>query len=284
MKMRRQIRICARAFASFFVLILYSQSLSDDRCRVIREKPVTSTNQGGYSFDYYSILGSNCRLFRVRNHPGGLKTPVLWKSSVEVFFNAILAECPASAANCGWIEVSKSAWKPYEDKTLLTYGVNRDEYKEEPEAFCEAQRQPTLKESLLPMITSIIGSIGDADGKPVVLGIRVSSSVAEISNDGFKIRYVISALPKASPFVIGSSQTSADLDDKTATIIWEAVDSSTFLQQLSKAETKRLEPGATLTIDVPARKVEVGWQSLIVMKDGKRIFTTTAPAYKPKPE
>ena len=135
--MQRKMRICVPAFAPFLVLILYSQSLSDDRCTVIREKPVTSTNQGGYSFDYYSILGSNCRLFRVRNHPGGLKTPVLWKSSAEVFFDVILAECPASAANCRWIEVSKSAWKPYEDKTLLTCGVNRDEYKEEPEAFAK---------------------------------------------------------------------------------------------------------------------------------------------------
>ena len=134
------------------------------------------------------------------------------------------------------------------------------------------------------MITSIIGPIGDANGKPVVLGIRVSSSVAESSNDGFRLKYLVSALPNTSPFIIGSSQTSALVDDKAATIIWEAAESSTFLQQLSRAETKRLEPGGTLTIEVPARKLEVGWQSLIVMKDGKPIFTTTAPAYKPKPE
>ena len=46
---------------------IYSQSAT---CRVNVDLPIGVTNQKGYSFDYQSGKGAECRRYRLRNEPG----------------------------------------------------------------------------------------------------------------------------------------------------------------------------------------------------------------------
>ena len=157
-------------------LCLPFQAFAETPCQIVEERPVGSTNQGGYFFDYYSGKGSDCRIVKLRNHPGGLATPVRWNSKEDVLIDTTLAGCASSAKICDWIQVGVPNSLTYVGATLLSYGVSKDEYKETPDAYCVAQRQAAVASGeRTPMITSISGPISDAKGKPISVGIRVSS-------------------------------------------------------------------------------------------------------------
>jgi len=247
--------------------------------KIVEEKPTLSTNQGGFSFDYGMALGKDCKIVKLHNHPGRLRTPVKWASPKEIFIDTTLVECPSSG-NCDWVNVKIPAWNTYSDKTTLGYGVNRDQYQQDPEAYCNGQRQAA---SPIPLITSISGPISDAKGDPIVVGVEVSCTVIPNAiKKVFQLRYVIAALQNGVSFQVGSSQSSAQ--GSSMTLLWESAESSEFLQELKRAEVKRVDSERTLVIEVSAPAIEVESKPLTLIQSGQAIFTTTAPAYRPKEE
>jgi hypothetical protein len=160
----------------------------------------------------------------------------------------------------------------------LSYGVNKDEYKENPETYVEAQRQASISSSLLPLITTISGPITDAWGKPVEIGIRVASYATRNAENGFRLRYVFNLLPEGAETEIGTISTKAE--GAGITVVWQSMESPSFANDLAKMETRKLKP--ELTVEMVSPSIEVGWNPLILTQGGKRIFSTTAPAYRAK--
>lgn len=56
-------------------------------CSVKTDLPIGVTNQNGYSFDYQSGNGPKCRRYRLRNKPGKVLTPPIWKDKTETFLD-----------------------------------------------------------------------------------------------------------------------------------------------------------------------------------------------------
>jgi hypothetical protein len=251
---------------------------SAEECKIVQEKSVGSTAQGGYSFDYYSGRGRNCRVYKLRNHPGRLKTPVLWRSGAEVFLGVILNTCLGSAKACDWIAISKPSWKPYGDTSLLSYGLLKDEYEEKPETYVEAQRQASVGGDVRPLITTISGPITDAAGESVQIGIRVTSHATRNAENAFQLKYVFTQLPNGAETEIGTTETRAE--GAGITLVWQSVESPSFVSSLAKIETRKLRP--ELTVEIVSPSIEVSWNQLILEQRGKPILTTTAPAYRSK--
>ncbi len=104
-------------------------------CRATRTLPIGIATQGGYRFEYESGHSAHCRVYRVRNTSGKVLTPVLRRDDRETFLDVDIPACPATAS-CRWIDSRIiGASPPLTDKSKLGYGINKDEYHDEPDAF-----------------------------------------------------------------------------------------------------------------------------------------------------
>src|SRR5947207_2579995 len=74
-------------------LLVFVSSFGQEECALTETWKSGSTNQGGYSFNFQSNHGKDCRVYRVQNRPGRLLTPVLWKDSREIYIKTNLLEC-----------------------------------------------------------------------------------------------------------------------------------------------------------------------------------------------
>jgi hypothetical protein len=261
------------------LLVLGDALMAQQPCQPTKHNPIGSTNQGGYNFDYYSGAARECRLFKLRNHPGKLETPVIWKSPAEVFIDTILAKCPSSAKTCDWIEITKTTWnQAYNAQTDLSYGLNKDSYHERPLAFCEPQLQNGQSGGLSPMITSISGVISDRQNKPITVHFDVSST-AEKNADGIQFQYAVRAGEGNVPMKVSASQSRKE---SGYVVTWEAAESPAFLEQFSHLETKDLRPGSAILVKTVKHGIKLVLKPLAIWQDGKPIFSTTAAAYSPK--
>jgi len=161
-----------------------------DECVAKDSLKIGLTNQGGYAFNYQSRKGDGCRLYRVRNTPGHLLTPVIWEDEHEIFFSPDLPECPATAKDCGeWVETTLTDTKPpIKGETSLGYGgPNRDEYKDKPDAF----RKDASKHGGFPaLFTAVRGVLADSHQKPLQVDISVKSVVSGTAPD-YRLSYVM---------------------------------------------------------------------------------------------
>jgi len=67
----------ARIYLGVFIAFIGSQCFAQRKCQITRWLPTGLERQGGYSFDYQSGRGSDCRDYRLHNEPGQVRTPVL---------------------------------------------------------------------------------------------------------------------------------------------------------------------------------------------------------------
>jgi hypothetical protein len=146
-----------------------------DACEGQDIMPLGSVAQGGYAFEYQSSRGKNCRVYRVRNRAGSLLTPVLWRDNHETFLQWNLPGCPPQS-ECKWCSVTKVSNADTEsNKTLLLYGANWDQYRDEPDSYVEKQRNQFS--SGLPLLATILTGVVSSGGRTVELSIRCTSSV-----------------------------------------------------------------------------------------------------------
>jgi hypothetical protein len=255
-----------------------------DECVPKDSLTIGLTNQGGYSFNYQSRKGDGCRLYRVRNTPGHVLTPVIWEDEHEIFFSPDLPDCPSTAKDCGiWLETTLTDTKPpIKGETSLGYGLNRDEFKDKPDAF----RKDVTKHAGFPaLFTAIRGVLADSNHQPLQLDISVRSVVSGNAPD-YRLSYVMKI---TGDFAFEILKPNALASRGRVGILWSAAASPEFLEALSKAkwtkESKEGKPTHVVTVEgIPAKSVSLVDEKrevLALFQGEKRLTATTAPAYRP---
>jgi len=260
------------------------ESFGKESC-LFKDGPISgSTNQGGYSFDYESRSGSSqtggCRWYGLRNSPGRLFTPAIWKSTDEVFIDTNLPECKA-ASPCPWISVLKQALRVTDGKTSLSYGVNKNEYKDDPAAF---KRHPDERAELAKefprLVTTISGVIADSDKRPIEISLRLVSYVKGTA-PSYQLAYEIQTGPRSPRFTIDPIQK---IESKDFRVTWSAASSESFLRTAKEKEILWV-PGAgeKFNLEFKPTAIVVNDKQLLTITQGSTpILATTAPAYGPK--
>jgi len=244
-----------------------------------------STNQGGYAFEYESYSGTGptgaCRMYRLRNAPGRLYTPVRWKDSGEIWFDTALPGCPAGTV-CPVLDVVKQSIRVQDGRSSLSYGVNKNEYSEDPSAFKRHQGESLagLSGELPRFVTTVSGVIADAEQRPLPISIRVAS-YARGAKGPFDFGYEFETGPFASDFSIDLMQK----NPRTSfNVTWSATSSEEFLTAAKEREL--------MWVAGPDREVKVSFsypslilsdKELLIVRQGTTpIFVTSAPAYVAK--
>jgi hypothetical protein len=155
------------------------------------EKPFTgSVVEGGYAFEYESIRGVDCRIYRLRNTPGKPLTPVVWRDGSDVLLDVTLPACRAGHA-CTPQEVKKDGIAVTTTPTKISFGFNKDEYSEPTTAYGRlklATANPALPDRTL----SFTGSVANAKGANTPVAVALTSYVDK-SADGYALNYKLSA-------------------------------------------------------------------------------------------
>jgi hypothetical protein len=256
-----------------------------DECVPKESLKIGLTNQGGYAFNYQSRKGDGCRLYRVRNTPGHLLTPVIWEDEHEIFFSPDLPECPATVKDCGeWVETTLTDTKPpIKGETSLGYGgPNRDEYKDKPDAF---RKDVSKLPAFPPLFTRIRGVLADKEHRPLQLDISVRSVVSGNAPE-YRLSYVIKV---TGDFDFQIMKPNSFPPSGRLGILWSAAASPEFLEALPKAKwTKEPKEGKYTRVvtveDIPAKSVSLvddKKEVLALLEGDTRLTSTTAPAYRP---
>ena len=255
-----------------------------DECVPTDSLKIGLTNQGGYAFNYQSRKGNGCRLYRVRNTPGHVLTPVIWEDEHEIFFSPDLPDCPSTAKDCGeWVESTLTDTKPpIKGETSLGYGFNRDEFKDKPDAF---RKNVSKEPAFPPLFTAIRGVLADSKHQPLQIDISVKSVVSGTAPD-YRLSYVVKV---SGDFAFEILKPNAFPEPGRLGIRWSAAASPEFLEALPKAkwtkETKEGKPTHVVTIEgIPAKSVSLideKKEVLALFQGDTRLTATTAPAYRP---
>jgi hypothetical protein len=266
-------------FAGIVISLLLLSPLSlQAQCKPTQQLPVGTTNQGGYVFNYQSWRGPNCRAYRLRNTPGKLLTPVAWTDQAETFFDGYIPACQQNQ-NCNWIEtVVAAASSSVVAPTRLSYGANKDEYKDSPDAI-RGKHQVTSDSKIL--ITILRGLIADDKGNAHEIAVQVSSEVS--ASPPYIFAYRAEFAGKSEPLRIlrlaGGLEPSNMLG-----LLWESANTQLFVSALqNKGYTELSErTGGKLAVEIRANdKIEIESKLLSIFNGNKRIASLTAPAYRP---
>lgn len=267
--------------------ILLALCATSDACHAQGKCPSTSSlgvgsvTQGGYTFEYESLKGTNCLVYRVRNTPKKLLTPVSWKGAKETLIETSLGEC-ATQASCIWftsslITTALVAPAP----TKLSFGPNRDDYTTTPDALLPKRQDKNARESALHGFTTILEGV-IAEGtklRRTTVGVSVSSEVKDLGPDkGFSLVYVVKLIDNSEPMRMLASAAENGPDDLA--MVWESagVAFANQLRQLKlNTQTTKDKP---VQIGISATGLQVESSKLLAIYRGKtRIAATSAPAY-----
>ena len=248
-------------------------------CEIKESMPEGKANQGGYAFRYQCSIGKDCRIYGLRNTPDTVLTPVIWKDEQETFLDVDLPECPAGSTCPPWTYAIKISTQPIiKGETTLAYGINRDEYKDKPDAYRKKMEQRT---KFSPFITIIRGTVVDAQKQPIEIAIQVSSYVDGVKP--YRLTYEMAIFGKSEAFLILRPGI-VPADPSVLGLIWEAPASKPFFEYLDQMGIKELSAKVgKIVVDITAKEIEVEESKLLKVVQGtKRIAATTAPAYRPK--
>lgn len=261
---------------SFRFALAISASPARAACDPLETAISGSTSQGGYSFEYESWRGTNCRVYRLCNKTGRELTPVLWRDKNEVFIDASLPRC-ATGSTCACIEVIKPTRQTFQSRTSLTYGINKDEYKEAPPAYSDPEHQATASDQAYPLYIVLRGTVADAEGKPVRLGLGLASVVSPQRD---KLIYQMTAARESRNFDLVEKYPTRIND---LTLQWWGAKSQAFDRILTgKKATVLTANDKSIVVDIALRsKFALESELMTVSSAGKPIFATTAPAYRP---
>jgi hypothetical protein len=270
---------CVLVVTSFWPLPTYSQSVA---CSVKTDLPIGVTNQNGYSFDYQSGKGAKCRRYRLRNEPGKVLTPTVWKDQSETFLDVELAACSAGAV-CPWVRAVKiSGTEPDQGETTLSYGVNKDECTDKPDAF---RKKPVSGSLFDPIVTIIEGIVADPSGKAMEIKLQATSTLQRDPDGLFTLTYDIQVLKSMEKFrLLWPTETGGE--GNAYGVQWDSAVSKALFDKLKGQKWSTFEDTAPrLRAVIQAKDVEIDERGLLALYKGNRkISATTAPAYKPKGE
>ena len=213
---------------------------------------------------------------------GKVLTPALWKDQSEVFLDVDLAACSSGSA-CPWVHVVKiSSTQPTKGETTLSYGVNKDECTDNPDAFRKKSGSGSLFE---PFVTIIEGLVGDPKGKPIQIKIQAISTLERGENGTFTLTYDLEVLSSMEKFQFLSPEETGR-ENEAYGVHWYSAASKPLLDELKGKEWSKLEGDAPhVKAVISSKDVEIDERGLLALYKGSRqIAATTAPAYRPKGE
>lgn len=263
------------------------QTFATEGC-VFQDPPIKgSTNQGGYSFEYESRSGTGpsgaCRWYRLRNTPGRLYTPVKWYAGNDIWFDTALAGCSAGST-CPWIDVVKQSLRAVDGRSALSYGVNKNEFSDDPSAFQRHPDEKSVAQTVLftKFVTTVSGVIADAEGKPVPIAVRVVSSV-NTGSKPYSFAYEIQTGPIAGGLSVDLANRGTDAPLR---VNWGVTSSESFRTAAAEEHLTSVgSPQKVAVIDFSSPSLSLEFEEkLIISQGGTSIFTTTAPAYRPQKE
>lgn len=241
--------------------------------------PIGVANQGGYVFNYQSARGDECRVYRIQNTQGKLLTPALWKDSSEVFLDVNLPECK-KGAECPWTEAIKiSSFEVRKGDTVLSYGVNKDEYRDTPGAFRKTDKEMRHE----AFITRLRGVVMDAEHKTHKIDVEVESSAKRLDGGDYLLSYSFKIDDGSDPvsFLPNENARFPGLQ-----LYWP-LPSRMFYKPPSEQrfEIQKENPKEELkeiVFTLQSHSILVDWSNVLsVSKEGQLVAATTAPAYVP---
>jgi hypothetical protein len=272
----------ARMISGLLAAILVASS--SEACTLTDQTPIGTANQGGYSFNYQSGKGKECRQYQVRNTPGRVLTPVLWKSSIDTFLDINIPACRTGEV-CRWLTAVHPSRTPVDvGVTELSFGVNRDEYKQEPDGYRkkrETQQAAPKREAFGPLTSRIAGTVAGLGGTPTEIGIEVMSRV--MGDGPFVVAYVISVLRRSTPVRLLQAGV-PKLADWEIGVDWQAAMSKAFIEALMRKDVMLLSARlTTIEVSIPAKEIYVEESKQLVVLQGRaKIAAMTTPVYRPR--
>jgi len=138
-------------------------------CKLNDKTPVANATQHS-PLQFQSGKGKDCLKYMVKNGERGLLMPVRWIDKDTVLLDANIPKGPTD-----WICVVHTSYRHDRGKTSFRYGRNKDEFKDEPQAFrADPARETAVTGSVFS--TSVKGLVADKQGKAWNVDMKVLSS------------------------------------------------------------------------------------------------------------
>lgn len=204
----------ARKFAMLLFLISSATLAQTTPCSPVEKVFHGSVVQGGYAFEYESIRGADCRIYRLRNKPGKPLTPVVWRDGADVLLDVTLPACRTGSA-CTPQEVQKDGIAVTTAPTKINFGFNKDEYSEQTTAYGRlkwAAVNPALPDRTLTFTGSV-----DSKGTSTPVSVRLKS-YADKAKGGYALKYKLSASSKPHSVIPADLFVAFDIEGETRTV------------------------------------------------------------------
>lgn len=251
---------------------------SDSECKLQDLTQIGKTNQGGYQIQYQSGVGNGCRIYRVRNSPGGVLSPVKWEDDNEIFLNVDLSACNQANNSCTWVESIKlSEDKIHRMNSQLSYGVNKDEFKEKITAYRSKPPETEVAERPRPLITILRGTVMRQNNEPLSFNIGVKSEIGDIKGNG--VKYTFEVLGKDfNQYQIQVSGTE-NKEKNGLGILWE-IPADKSLNQKLNIEPVKVSRETKYSVNSDFNRYKIQRSLLLSIVEGeKKLVSTSAPAY-----
>jgi hypothetical protein len=271
----------------FAIIWAGSLCLAQQECSIPDWLPIGLENQYGYTFNYQSGKGKECRAYRLRNKPGQVSTAVDWRDTRqnvdELLLNVTLAEC-TKGTECPWMEQnrvsvqSKASLQTAEiGETKIGFGVPTDEYEDKVGAY----RQKVEKQARFTSFTTVLrGIVGGRENKQHEIAIRVTSSMLG-TKPFLRLTYRVELAGESEPLAtMAKGGKGAELS-----FDWQAAATPAFKEKLmQQGQVTRLSSdSSSLEVELPASEVVLDRSDTLVIFEGETaIAATSAPAYRPK--
>lgn len=254
---------------------------AEPRCKGDRPIGPGITRQGGYSFQYQSTTRAGyCVGYQLRNNPGKVWTPAIWKQGDEILIDANLPEC-AMERDCEWVSVVKTIADPTSSGgTVLSYGINKDEFKDHPAAY--VIQPPERRSAAVGELQTVIeGLVADDDHRKIRIGVRVTSAVKPPGPEGYRLVYFFERLGDSVDLSVLASP-SENRPDAVALVL-DSGGSEAFANAMRKVSQSVLTSGRSYAqVEVEARGLPmIRSRLLAIYRGSKPIASTTARLYVP---
>lgn len=262
---------------SFFCSVSLAKDEDDDG----ETLPIGETSQK-LKFQYQSEKKKGSRIYRVRNTPKGLLTPVLWKLKEETFIDVTLPKCEEMGPG-DWVETIVTTSLIGKGETSLSYGLNKDEFTDMPLAFIREQPKAADKKRDTPrrLATRIKGSIVDSRQRTIYIDVEVSSELVREVGE-LRVKYGFSFGPRTEAVLLDTGNKKTYGSDLR--LVWESPAQKAFNEGLKQWDGKKLDE-TTRGVSVRLkdfRSVKVVEKRLLIMQGEKKIASVTAPAHFPE--
>lgn len=251
-------------------IFLSKYNLAENECPLNEKLTIGKANQGGYVFEYQSGRGKECRIYQMRNTPGGVMTPAAWKDETEVFLSTNIPSCK-KGDTCPWIEsVKTSSSDVFKGRTDLSYGINKDEFHDNPDAIRKKVKED---KTYRPYITLLRGIVADSKDRPIAINVSVSSSV-QVKGSEFVINYKVQTMGTTTPLKL-----LAHPEDQGSGILWAPLQSSA----INQTKHSVLTAGIPLEASITAKSIVANENLVlqIIQEPNFTLIAATAPAYIP---